>query len=84
MIEAYALAAVALIGTGAGIGFLAFVSLGIRREEAARSVTTPTSDKVARGARAASGMYARMPGIIGEVRLHQQGLLPLAGQEVKG
>jgi hypothetical protein len=65
MIEAYALAAVALIGTGAVIGFLALVSLGIRREEAAHSVTTPTSDKVAHGARAASGMYARIPGSSG-------------------
>jgi hypothetical protein len=68
VIEAYALAAVALLAAGAVVGFLAVVALGIRREEAAFSLTTPTSDRVALGARVATRAYARLPGVIQEVR----------------
>jgi hypothetical protein len=78
----YALAAVSLLAAGAVLGFLVVVSLGIRREEAALSMTTPTSDRVANGARAANGVYARIPGIIQEIS-HRQELLPLAGQEME-
>jgi hypothetical protein len=83
MIEVYALAAVALLAAGAVIGFVALVSLGIHREETARSVTTPTSDRVARGARAATGMYARLPGVLQEASHHRQDRL-LDGQEIGG
>ncbi len=59
MIEVYALSA--------ALGFLAMVALGIHREETARSMTVPTSDRIARGTRAANGVYARIPGVIQEV-----------------
>jgi hypothetical protein len=59
MIEAYALTAVALLAAGATIGFMALVCLGIRREEAAGSLTTSASDRITRGARAANGLSAR-------------------------
>jgi hypothetical protein len=83
MMEAYALAAVALLGVGAVVGFLIVISLGIRREENALSVTTPTSNRVARGTRAATGLHARVPGILQEVSLYRQGRWPLAGQETE-
>jgi hypothetical protein len=82
MIEVYALTAVALLAAGAVTGFLALVSLGIHREEAARSMTIPTSDRVARGARTATGMYTRIPGVIQEASLHRQEFLP-GGQEME-
>jgi hypothetical protein len=81
--EVYALAAVALLGIGAAAGFLIVISLGIRREESALSVTTPTSSRIARGTRAANGMHARAPGILQEVSLYRQGRWPLASQEAE-
>jgi hypothetical protein len=68
MIEVYALAAVAMAAAGGVVGFLAVVSLGIRREEAAYTMTEPTSDRLARCARAANGVYARAPGVASQVR----------------
>ncbi len=82
MIEICVLAAVLVI-TGTVIGGLGVVSLGIRREELAFSLTIPTQDRVARGARRLNGVYTRLPGVIQEVSLHRQGF-PLPGQEVKG
>jgi hypothetical protein len=61
MIEVYALDAVAVAVAGGVVGFLALVSLGIHREEAAYTMTEPTSDPVARYARAANGVYVRIP-----------------------
>lgn len=76
MIEAYAIIAVALLAAGAVIGYLVFVALGIHREEAARSITLPTSDRIARGARAATGAYARLPGVLHQASLPRQDLFP--------
>ena len=76
MIEAYAITAVALLAAGAVIGFLIFLALGIHREEVARSMTLPTSDRIARGARAATGAYARLPGVLQQASLPQQDYLP--------
>jgi hypothetical protein len=81
VIEVYLLAAVALIGVGAVLGFLALVSLGIRREGTAHSMTTPTSDPIARGARVASGVGTRTPGIVQEHRLDRPGLRPEAEED---
>lgn len=83
MMETYALAAVALLGVGAVVGFLVVIAMGIRREESALSVTTPTSSRIARGTRAANGMHARAPGVIQEVSLYRQGRWPLASQEAE-
>jgi hypothetical protein len=60
-------AAVALIAAGVVAGFLVLVALGIHREESARSMTVPTADRVALGARVANGMHARYPGVLEEV-----------------
>jgi hypothetical protein len=75
MIELYTIAAVTLLLAGAVIGFLVVISLGIHREEAALTVTTPTSDRLAEGVRAINGMTSRRPGVLPEVRLHRQELL---------
>ena len=66
MIEVYAVAAVVLLLAGMVLGFLAMVALGVHREEAAHSMTVPTSDRIVRGTRAANGVYARIPGVIQE------------------
>ena len=80
MMEAYALAAVALLAAGAVVGFLALVSLGIYRDEHPHNVKNPTSDPVARGARIASGLCVRISGVTREASLHGQDHL-LARQE---
>jgi hypothetical protein len=82
MIEVYALTAVALLAAGAVLGALALVSLGIRREEAAHSATIPTSSRIAWGARTATGLYARFPGVTQEARIHRQEYL-LDSQEME-
>jgi hypothetical protein len=74
MIEVYALTAVALVIGGAVLGFIAMVALGIHREEAARSMTVPTSDRIARGTRTANGIYARTPGVIQEALMEAEAL----------
>ena len=66
MIEVYALSAVALLIAGIVLGFLAMVALAIHREETARSMTVPTSDRLARVTRTAHGVYARIPGVVQE------------------
>jgi hypothetical protein len=66
MIEVYALVALALVIAGAVLGCLAVMALGIHREERHRSMTVPTSDRVARGTRKVNGVYARVPGVIQE------------------
>ena len=74
MIEAYALAAIALIGAGVALGFVALVSLGIhceRREEASSIMAIPPAGRITRGARAATRAYGRTPGRIGEADLHR-------------
>lgn len=82
MIEVYALASVVLLAAGAVIGFVALVSIGIRREEVAGTMTISTSDRVARGARTINGLSARIPGVTQEASLRKQDFL-LAGQEVE-
>jgi len=66
MVIAILTAAVALVGLGAALGYGALVSLGIRREEAGRTFTLPTPDKIARGARSTMGVHARRPAVIHE------------------
>lgn len=61
MIEICVLTTVLMI-TGAVIGVLAVVSVGIRREERAFSLTDDIPDRVARGARRMNGLYTRGPG----------------------
>ena len=59
MIGTYVFAAVALVITGAVIGVLAVVTLGIHREERASSLTRDTTDRTIRGARRVNGAYTR-------------------------
>jgi hypothetical protein len=74
MIEVYVLTAVVLVIGGAVLGFIAMVALGIHREETARSMTVPTSDRIARGTRTANGFYARTPGVIQEALMEAEAL----------
>jgi hypothetical protein len=61
----YLVTAVALVAVGAVIGVIWVVSLGIRREEAAASMTTVAPDRSARAARVLTGLYVRTPGVTG-------------------
>ncbi len=79
MMEAYALSAVALAVAGVVLALLAVISLKIRREEAAYTITEPTADRLATWVRGVNGMYVRHPGVAMQVR---QDLLRLAGQEL--
>jgi hypothetical protein len=63
MIEMCVLLAVALLITGAVIGILTVVAVGIRREEKAHSLTIARPGKITNGVRAANGVYARKPGV---------------------
>ena len=51
--------AAVLVITGAVIGIGTVVSVGIRREERAFSLTSDIPDRVARGARRVNGLYTR-------------------------
>lgn len=73
-----AIFAVALLTAGAVLGVLAVVALGVHREERARSLMTDITDRVARGARAANGLYTHMPG---SARHHRRETLPTTGRE---
>jgi hypothetical protein len=83
MIIAYALIAFALLAAGAVVGFIAVVSLGIRREEAAGTLTVSAPGRAARGARSATRAYARLPGVMQKTSLHPQDFL-LSGHETSG
>jgi hypothetical protein len=49
MIEAYALSAVALAAAGVVLALLAVISLKVRHEEAAYTITEPTADRLGTG-----------------------------------
>ena len=57
----YVMAAIALMAAGAAAGIIVLVSLGIRREEKANSLTIGSPGRLASGARVANGVYARRP-----------------------
>jgi hypothetical protein len=59
VIGTYMFAAAALLIAGAVIGVLAVVTLGIHREERARSLTRDITDRAAGGARRLNGAYTR-------------------------
>ena len=82
MIVAYAVAAVAGLTASAVVGCTVLVSVGIHREEAVGSMTTSTSDRVARVVRVFTGLSARSSGAPQPACPHQQDLL-LAGQEME-
>lgn len=58
-IQVYVSAALLLLAAGAAVGFLAVISLGIRREERAFSLTTDTTGALTRGTRRVIGVYCR-------------------------
>jgi hypothetical protein len=58
MIEEYVLASVALILLGAVGGFVAVISLASHRD---KNLIAPAPNRLARGARAAHGLYVRHP-----------------------
>jgi|HubBroStandDraft_5_1064220.scaffolds.fasta_scaffold109480_1 hypothetical protein len=70
--ELYLIAAVILVTAGAVGAYVTLVSLGIRRDEKARTMTLRTPDRIARGARAATGMRARYPAVIHEAAFYRQ------------
>lgn len=62
----YLIAAVTVFAAGAGVGFLALIALGIRREERRYTMTIDAPDTLTRGARAANGLHALRPGVLYE------------------
>jgi hypothetical protein len=58
---AYVLAAAALFLFGTFIGFVAIVSLASHRD---KDVTTPTPNRLHQGARAATRLHTRGPGVL--------------------
>jgi hypothetical protein len=78
MIGTYAIAAVALVLLGAAVGFIAVISLAIHRD---KDMTTATSDRLARGARVATGAHARRPGVRHEAAANRHDLPPLTDRE---
>lgn len=71
MIEIYAMA-FALIAAGATVGIVVVISLGIRREEKANSLTIGSPGPAASGARAIMKVYARCPGVAYQTRTQQE------------
>ena len=63
MIGTYVLAAVALFLLGAAGVFIVLVSLAVHRD---KDITSPTSDRLARGARTATRLHTRGPGVLHE------------------
>jgi hypothetical protein len=61
MIEAYVLAAVALVLLGAGAGFIAVITLAMHQD---KDITVPTPDRLARGARVTNGVHTRGHGVL--------------------
>jgi hypothetical protein len=72
MIGMYAIITIALIGGGAALGIVAVVSLGIRHEEKASSLTIGSPGRAASGARAIMRVYARCPGVAYQARAQQE------------
>jgi hypothetical protein len=72
MIGMYAIIAIALIVLGITLGIVVVVSLGIRREEKASSLTIGSPGRAASGARAIIRVYARRPGVAYQARAQKQ------------
>jgi hypothetical protein len=70
MIELYVFAGIALIIGGALVGTLTVLAAGIRREEKAYTFTIGSPSRSASGARAANGLYVRLPGVTQQVTRH--------------
>jgi hypothetical protein len=70
MIELYVFIAIALVIGGAFIGTLTVLAAGIHREERAYSFTVGSPGRAASSARAASGLYVRLPGVTQQVTRH--------------
>ena len=71
MIGTYVSAAVALFLFGAAGGYIAVISLASRRD---KDMTTPTSSRLARGARVANGLYVRRPDPLHEAAAYRHDL----------
>jgi hypothetical protein len=71
MIGIYLLTAASLVAVGVAIGVVAIISLGIHREEREGSLMNHTTDRVLRGARRATGVYAHVPDSAAVRKLHK-------------
>lgn len=81
MIEFYLLTAVALVTVGVAIGVVAIISLGIQREERNGSLMNHPTDRVLRGARRATGLYAHVPDSAAVRELHKGAAWPRTRHE---
>jgi hypothetical protein len=63
MIGAYLLCAAALVLFGAAGGFVVVVSLASHRD---KDITSPTTDRIHRGARVATRLHTRGPSVLHE------------------
>jgi hypothetical protein len=78
MTGTYLFAAVALVLFGATGGYIAVISLASRRD---KDMTTPTSSRLARGARVANGLHVLRPDPPHEAAAYRHDLPRLTDRE---
>lgn len=78
MIGTYVFAAVALVGFGAVVGFIAVISLASHRD---KNITAPASSRFNRGARAAHGLHVHRPEPFREAAAYRHDLPSPADRE---
>jgi hypothetical protein len=85
MIEIYAIVGGVLVLAGAIAGILTVIAVGIRREEKDYSFTVDSPSRIASGARSATGLYARKPGVAQQaIQVQHRQDLALAGPWPQG
>ena len=68
MVASYVISALVLVAVGVTLGTVAVISIGIRHEEKASTLTGDSPSRAASGARAACGVSSRAPGVAYRVR----------------
>jgi len=78
MIGMYVIIAVALIAGGAALGIVMVVTVGIRQEEKAGTLTVDSPSRAATGGRAIMAVSSRQPGISYQIKAQRENLADAA------
>lgn len=78
MIEMYAIIVFALIAGGTALGIVIVVTVGIRQEEKAGSLTVDSPSRAASGGRAIMAVSSRCPGISYQIKAQREDLADAA------
>lgn len=78
MIGMYAIIAVGLIAGGVALGIVIVVTMGIRQEEKAGTLTVDSPGRVASGGRALMAATSRRPGISYQIKAQRENLADAA------